>query len=153
VTNEELKRIEELEAEFSEFLSGTETVEQKKDKCLDAVLTLAYYDKTDPEYFSFCKENFPRLNELEELYSKCLYTPDGDEKVLAYLFREGMTVEEKLKALERAYATANNSGYCDSMAARLEAGLSDSATDRWQRNVDNKYAIDRYYRWLAEQNK
>lgn len=151
MTNEQMKRIEELEAEFAEFLAGAETMEEKQEKCNDAIRTLIYYDNSDPEYLSFCKDNFPKLNELETLYSKCLYTPEKDEKALAYLFRDGMTKEEKLTALANAHWTATNGGYCDAMANRLMAGQSDDETDRWQKNCSHEYAIDRYHHWLNEQ--
>ena len=64
-----------------------------------------------------------------------------------------MTKEEKLNALANAYRTATNREYCESMANRLAAGGGDAETDRWQKNSDNQYAIDRYYDWLKEQNE
>lgn len=151
MTAEQSQRMAELEAEYAEFLSGAETMEEKKEKCHDVVLTLIYYRNSDQKYWSFCKENFPRIHELYQLYCECLYNPKEDEEALAYLFRDGMTKEEKLKALAAAHWTANNSGYCDAMANRLAAGREDSETDRWQKNSENKYAIDRYYDWLAKQ--
>lgn len=151
MTNEQMRRMKELEEEYAEFLAGAQTTEEKFKKCDDVVLTVIYYRNSDREYWSFCKENFPKIDELMKLYEKCLYTPEKDEKAVAYLFREGMTKAEKLNALAGADWTVHNSGYCDSMANRLMAGQSDSETDRWQKNCDNQYAIERYYDWLKEQ--
>lgn len=153
MTNERRKRIGELEAEFAEFLEGTETMEEKQEKCRDAVWTYIDYDRSNPEYFSFCKDNFSGLCELKDLYDKCLYHPEDDEKELAYLFYDGMTKEEKLKALSDAYWEATHSGYCDAMASRLASGQGDSETDLWEKNCSNKCAIDRYYDWLKEQKE
>ncbi|MGM9648264.1 MAG: hypothetical protein ACI3YH_09050 [Eubacteriales bacterium] len=153
MTNERRKRIEELEAEFSEFLEGAETMKEKQEKCRDAVRTYIDYDRSDPEYFTFCQKNFPGLRELKNLYEKCLYHPEDDEKKLAYLFCDGMTKEEKLKALADAYREVTHSGYCDAMAGRLAAGERDSQTDFWVKNRSNKCAIDRYYDWLKEQTE
>lgn len=62
-----------------------------------------------------------------------------------------MTKEEKLRALANASWAARNNGYCEAMANRLAAGQGDDETDRWQKNCDNQYAIERYYDWLKEQ--
>ncbi len=151
MTNEQMKRLDELEAEFAEFLADAKTTEEKHKKCHHAVWTAINYDKSDREYLTFCKDNFRKLDELMELYEKYSYDPEKDEKRVAYLFREGMTKEEKLSALANAGWTARNSGYCDAMANRLAAGQGDDETDRWQKNCDNQYAIERYYDWLKEQ--
>ena len=73
MTGEQMKRIEELEAEFAEFLADAETMEEKHKKCHDAVWTAINYDKSDREYLAFCYDNFRKLIELEELYEKYLY--------------------------------------------------------------------------------
>ena len=151
MTNENCKRLEELEAEFATFLAGAETIEDKRKKCHHAVWTAIDYDKSDREYLTFCYDNFRKLIELEKLYDKCLYDPSEDEKDLAYLFRDGMTKEEKLSALGTADWMTSHSGYCDSMASRLAAGQSSAETDHWQKNSSNKYAIRRYREWLMEQ--
>ena len=152
LTSEELSRVRELEAELAELLADCKTVEEKNEKCKDAVLTLIYDDRTNPEYFSFCRKSFPRINELTELYQKILDDPREDEAALAYLFREEMTREEKLTALEKAFMTTRSSGYGEAMAGRLSAGVSDAQTERWEKNCDNKYRIERYYDWLKAQN-
>jgi len=151
MTTEEMKRLLELETEFAEFLEGAKTIEEKHKKCNRAVWTAIDYDRSDPEYLTFCKDNFQKLYELMELYEKYTYDPEEDEKRVAYLFREGMTLEEKLTALEKAFWTARNSGYSEAMANRLAAGQGNDETDRWQKNCDNQYAIERYYDWLKEQ--
>ena len=151
MTEKDIQRLRELEGEFAEFLADAKTIEEKRKKCHHAIWTAINYDKSDREYLTFCKENFQKLVELEELYEKFTYNPEEDEKRVAYLFREGMTKEEKLAALANASRTTRNSGYCDAMASRLAAGRGDGETDRWQRNCDNRYAIDRYYEWLKEQ--
>ena len=151
MTNEQMQRMKMLETEFADFLADAETIEEKHNKCHHAVWTAIDYNKSDPEYFSFCCNNFRKLIELEELYEKHTYTPEKDEKRVDYLFREGMTKQEKLSALASAAWMARNSGYCDAMANRLAAGQADDETDRWQKNCDNQYAIERYYDWLKEQ--
>ena len=152
MTNEQMKRLDELESEFAEFLADAKTMEEKYKKCHHAVWTAIDYNKSDREYLTFCMDNFSKLIELKELYEKYSYNPEKDEKAVAYLFREGMTKEEKLSALAGAGWTARSSGYCDAMANRLAAGRGDDETDRWQKNCDNQYAIERYYDWLNEQN-
>ena len=151
MTDEQMKRLEELEEEFAEFLADCPTMQDKRNKCHHAIWTAIDYNKSNPEYLSFCYNNFRKLIELEDLYDAYTYTPEYDEKTLAYLFREGMTKQEKLNALATAHWTTKNSGYCDSMASRLAAGRGDDETDHWQRNCDNAYAIKRYHHWLSEQ--
>ena len=151
MTDQQMKRLEELEAEFAESLIDAKTMEEKHKKCHHAVWTAINYDTSNREYLTFCKDNFLKLIELMELYEKYSYNPERDEKAVAYLFREGMTKEEKLGALAKAGWTARNNGYCDAMANRLAAGQGDDETDRWQKNCDNQYAIERYYDWLKEQ--
>ena len=152
LTREEMKHLSELEAEFADFLADAKTLEKKQEKCQAAILTLIYDDRSDPEYFSFCRKSFPKINELDVLYSKCLYDPRKDDETLAYLFSEGMTLEEKLTALERAFWTTESLGYREAMAGKLSAGERDAQTERWEKNCDNKYAIERYYDWLKAQN-
>lgn len=69
-------------------------------------------------------DNFSKLIELKELYEKYSYNPEKDEKAVAYLFREGMTKEEKLSALAGAGRTARSSGYCDAMANIKDSGYT-----------------------------
>ena len=152
MTTEEMKRLLELETEFAEFLEGAKTIEEKHKKCNHAVWTAIDYDRSDPEYLTFCKDNFQKLGELMELYEKYTYDPEEDEKRVAYLFREGMTKEEKLSALEKAFWTTESLGYREAMAGKLSAGERDAQTERWEKNCDNKYAIERYYDWLKAQN-
>lgn len=150
MTKEQIKRMEELEEEYSEFLSDAKTMKERMEKCYDVVLTLINYKNSNHEYWTFCKENFPKINELYELYSKFLYNPKDDEADLVYLFKEDMTIEAKLEILSLAYWTVRNSGYCESMANKLSSGNADSQTQRWQKNCSNIYAIERYYDWLKE---
>ena len=50
-----MKHLSELEAEFADFLADAKTLEKKQEKCQAAILTLIYDDRSDPEYFSFCR--------------------------------------------------------------------------------------------------
>lgn len=151
MTKDELMMMQELEKEYSEYLADAKTIEEKYAKCHKVIIATIYADNSDKEFWEFCKKHFPKINKLYDLYEKMLYKPENDEKELSYLFKEGMSKEQKLNALAQAYNTANNSSYCDSMASLLASGKSNEQTDRWQRNYANKYAIERYYEWLKEQ--
>ena len=152
LTKEQTERIKELEAEYAEFLSDAKSLDEKKAKCQDAVRTVVFDQFSNKEYWKYCVQNFPKINELYDLYEKFLYDPSEDEEVLSYLLKDGMTKEEKLKALSDAYWSAANSGYCDAMANRLMAGQRDSMTDWWEKNCSNQAVIDRYFNWLKEQD-
>lgn len=151
MNDKQKKRIEELEIEYADFLANLNTINEKIEKCHDVILTIIYYRNSDENYWSFCKKNFSKINELYNLYLKSIYDPVEDEKTLSYLFIEGMNKEEKLHALDKAHWTVCNSGYCDAMANKIAAGKDDSETKRWQKNCDNIFIIDRYYQWLVEQ--
>ena len=75
---------------------------------------------------------------------------EDEKKALSYLINADMTKEQKLKALGDAFWQAHNSGYCDAMANRLMAGQEDAQTRQWEKNCRNKYAIDRLYDWIKE---
>lgn len=59
------------------------------------------------------------------------------EKELGFLFRPGMTMNEKMKALRDSYWRSHNSGYCDHIAGMLMGGIENGETE--QHDLDCKY--------------
>ncbi|MBO5701059.1 MAG: hypothetical protein J6S71_01345 [Clostridia bacterium] len=72
------------------------------------------------------------------------------EEELAFLIRPGMTIDEKLKALDDSHWRAWNTGYCDYMAGKLMSGIEDEQTDCWEFDCRHKYDVDRLYGLLKE---
>ena len=80
------------------------------------------------------------------------YDPAADETALSYLFCDGMTIEEKLKALADALWEARNANYGDAMANKLASGTEDAQTAHWEQSCKNLSAIGRLYRYYKEDN-
>ena len=53
MTKEQIKRMDELEEEYSEFLSDAKTMKERMEKCYDVVLTLINYKNSNHEYWTF----------------------------------------------------------------------------------------------------
>lgn len=70
------------------------------------------------------------------------------EGELSYLISGAESLEEKLKKLENALWTVNNSGYCDAMANKLMAGIEDDETLAWDKNCANEQKINTLYALL-----
>ena len=81
--------------------------------------------------------------------NKC-YDPAADEAALSYLFCDGMTVEEKRKALADALWEATNANYGDAMANKLASGIEDAQTAHWEQSCKNRSAISRLYKFYKE---
>lgn len=75
------------------------------------------------------------------------------EKELSFIIKQGMTTEEKLKALNDSFWRSHNSGYCDYMAGREMGGEVSGATEQWDEDCKYKWEVERLMDLLKEQNE
>lgn len=147
MTESQKKRLCELERELLPILEGAETTD---DKLARVEAARHIDDDADDDITDFCIRNYAKLTELRGLYCKSAYTPDEDEVTLAYLFCENMSVRERLCALSDAHWQATSRGYADLMKKKLSSGGADTETELWEKNCENKPAINRLYEWLID---
>ena len=72
------------------------------------------------------------------------------EKELSFLIKEGMTLDEKLKALADSYWRAHNSGYCDHIAGMLMGGIENGETRRHDLDCHYKWEVTTLFNLLTE---
>lgn len=73
------------------------------------------------------------------------------EKMLRYLIRPDMTLEEKIKALKNSFWRSHNSGYCDYMAGREMGGEVSADTELWDNDCKYKWEVEKLIDLLEQQ--
>lgn len=79
------------------------------------------------------------MKEIQELENK-----------LSYLIRPTMTVDEKLKALERSFWRSHNAGFGEHIAGMLMGGIDNGETEQYELDCKYKWEVSRLIDLLRE---